>query len=172
MKFYFLILLLYPIAALAQSYPTPYEIEVVDTSLGTKQELFSKSFEWIAKKFVSANDVVQMKDENAGKIIAKGIIKHNATYGPFNAPGIYDVWFTLQVDIKDNKYRYRASDFKLIGSHWGADYHTYDYPLQSNQHPKEVPKKMWEKLKIDCWRQTIELQSDFAEHIKSQKSNW
>ena len=45
-----------------------------DTSL-TKDILFVRANEWFAIKFVSANDVIQMIDKDAGKIVGKGYVK-------------------------------------------------------------------------------------------------
>jgi hypothetical protein len=66
----------------------------------TKGELYNKSIEWIAKSFVSANDVIQVKDQENGKIIAKCISYDNFDFGIKR-----HFSYTLTIDLKDGKVR-------------------------------------------------------------------
>ena len=42
----------------------------------TKDEIFSKTMLWVAEKYNSANDVVQLSDKDAGNIIVKAMYNH------------------------------------------------------------------------------------------------
>lgn len=70
--------------------------EVVEVNNLDKTKLFSNALSFFANNFVSANDVIQIKDEPSGKIIGKGIIKN----------GNDSRKIKISIDIKDNKYRY------------------------------------------------------------------
>jgi hypothetical protein len=70
-----------------------------------KDFLYSKTKEWIALNYKSANDVIQLADKENYKIIAKGNFKTSM----FMKEG----WIahTLVLDFKDGKIRYSYSDF-------------------------------------------------------------
>lgn len=70
-----------------------------------KDKIYQKSLEWIALNYRSADDVIQFKNQDAGKIIAKGSFISNR----FGKKG----WIRhiLVLDFKDGRYRYTFSDF-------------------------------------------------------------
>lgn len=112
-KLLFTILFLLSIRVFAQEVQLPINQETklieftglvtVDTTL-TKNELYSKTKEWFAKSFKSANDVIQMDDKEAGIIIGKGNFSDRKSCGIIN--------FTLKVQVKDGRYKYWFSNFK------------------------------------------------------------
>ncbi len=75
-----------------------------------KGQIFKKAVEWIALNYKSANDAIQLKDEETGRIILKG----NFSTGLFMKQG----WIkhTLVLEFKDNKFRYTYSDFSYYSS--------------------------------------------------------
>lgn len=77
----------------------------------SKDELYLASREWFAKTFTSSNAVLQLDDKEAGKLIGKGFADHYVKLTPNAYTSMkYRMYFTLSVDIKDNKYRYTISD--------------------------------------------------------------
>ncbi len=70
----------------------------------SKGQLFDKSLMWAAQTYGSANDVIQYKDRNTGKIIGKGIGKAYLN--------LYDRGFsyTFNIDTKDKKVRLSFSN--------------------------------------------------------------
>jgi hypothetical protein len=107
-----------------KSNSSSFEFSLVDTIQGTKNELYVKSYEWIAKTFTSAKDVIQMNDKEAGKIIAKAVIAVPGTKNGYGMTmGDDYVHYTISIDVKDNRYRCIISDFY----HEGGNY--------SNSHP-------------------------------------
>ena len=77
----------------------------------SKSDLYYKINKWIAKNYNSAQDVIQMSDEESGNIILKGIseIQYNNPLKylyPKNGyiPTILNLKFnhTLDVGVKDN----------------------------------------------------------------------
>jgi hypothetical protein len=75
----------------------------------SKDLIFEKTYKWIAENFKSAKAVIDYQDKQAGTIIAKGII--DVSGGNFK--------FTLTVDIKEGKARYRYTN--LIWLMLGGD---------------------------------------------------
>lgn len=95
--------------SLAQNPINFTEVILVDSTLSQK-ELFSKTLNFIAKNFTSANDVIQLKDEGAGNIVCKGSFQFDSKVMPTVTSGIID--FTLQISVKKGKYRYEFSNFE------------------------------------------------------------
>ena len=80
----------------------------------TKTELFYKINKWIDINYNSAQDVIQLSNEESGNIILKGISKikysnpSKIVYPNFKStPSFIDLQFNhqLEINIKDNKYR-------------------------------------------------------------------
>lgn len=116
MKKLLLLLLFLPFISLAQQYS-----EVVEVPGKKADQLYTKANEWFALTFKSANDVIQLKDPIERKIIGKGI--KQVGYFIRKYPVTLDVYFTLLVQFKDEKYKYdlQTSEIKT------ADNHTYTF---------------------------------------------
>lgn len=67
------------------------EVVSVDTTL-TKANLYSNALGFFALEFKSANDVIQMKDVETGKVIGKGIVDGRS--------------ITIGISCKNGKYKY------------------------------------------------------------------
>ena len=80
--------------------------EVVQTSDYNKSILWSNLKRWISKSFTSYKYTVDMEDRESGTIIIKFNKKAN-TVGDYVDVYLYA---TLEVNVKDNKYRYKISD--------------------------------------------------------------
>ena len=78
-------------------------VQVPDTK---KSELRKRCTLWFAKEFKSSNDVIQNNSED--NILGKGLTKIYINTG-FESLQV-DVHFTISVDFKDNRYRYRANN--------------------------------------------------------------
>lgn len=70
---------------------TVTDVVTVDSTLN-KQTLYSNALSFFAVEFKSANNVIQMKDSDAGKVIGKGIA------------GSRDI--TITITCKDGRYKY------------------------------------------------------------------
>ena len=75
--------------------------EVVPVEGATLAELHARAKLWAARTFKSAKDVIQLDDQQAGRLILKAA--HRDVYG-----GTEPVWynFTLTVESKDGRYRW------------------------------------------------------------------
>jgi len=101
--------------------------EVVKVDSISADELYSRAKSWIALTYKSANDVIQLDDQNAGRIIVKG-----------NFEIIYyanQAWVnhTLTIDFKEGRYRYDLTSFVFDNGQWSA--------------PLEDEKKFWGQKK-------------------------
>lgn len=110
--------------------------EIVKAS-GNKDELYSRSKEWFAKTYNSAQRVIQMDDKESGKIVGKAMMQvyDNGDCGYIN--------YTISISVKDGKYKYEINNFY----HTGEDRYPYlpipDYGLCENMmHPE---KKRFQK---------------------------
>lgn len=76
----------------------------------TKDLIFNRTLKWIANNFRSAKQVIEYQDKEAGSIVGNGIT-------PIKAEGALlkgvDMAFTMNIDIKENRVRYRFIKLKL-----------------------------------------------------------
>ncbi len=78
------------------------QVYAVD-STKTKEELYKKTLEWMAKSFVSSKSVIEFQNEEDGIIIGNA----GTTYGFKNDR----CRFTLVIEIKKGKFRLTAENF-------------------------------------------------------------
>lgn len=85
--------------------------DVVQVDGTNSETLFTRAREWFAYSFKSAQNVIQMEDKEAGKLIGKGAssVTIKAMGGEF--PGGY-IDFTVSIQVKDGRYKYDLTDFK------------------------------------------------------------
>jgi len=117
MKKLLLILIMLPFFSLAQQYS-----EVIETPGKTSDQLYSSAREWFALTFKSAKDVIQLEDPAEKKIIGKGFKVVNYNIKQYQVP--LDMYFTLSVQFKDNRYKYDIETTELKTS--GGESYTYD----------------------------------------------
>ena len=99
----------------------------------SKDQIFDKSLEWMARTFVDSKAVIELKDKDNGKIIGKGITS-------FLRAGIASIpcRYTLIIDIKDGKYRTTYENFVGL---WG-EYHNNPMPLENKDFVDQVKAKL------------------------------
>jgi hypothetical protein len=84
---------------------------VVDVPATSKQaDLYRTGRTWFVDTYVDAKEVLQLDDKADGKMMGKGRYK----YSFLNGINISQVLmrFTLALDVKDGKYRYRMYNFE------------------------------------------------------------
>lgn len=151
MKKILLLLILFPIVTLAQSKEKSTlnlkdaiqidketnkvvfeEVVSVDSTI-SKTELYFRAREWFANTFKSANDVIQMDDKEAGKIIGKGTKQYTTSF----VINIYQniLYYTVNISVKDGRYKYIISNFKtsqLPSYHGGVSMPGYqEMPIET-----------------------------------------
>jgi hypothetical protein len=102
----------------------------------TKNEIYDMSLEWIARTFFDSKEVIELKDKENGKIIAKGITGFRGKTGWFSANT--PCRFTIIIEAKDNKYRATYTNF--IGL-WGES-QSRPEPLEQKEYVDAVKAKL------------------------------
>ena len=127
-----------PISAGTAKYPKPPRDEetgkftyqgVVDVEGVAADDLYGLAKAWVAKTYRSANDVIQLDDPYAGRIIVKG----NFPFSVFGAPKL--ARHTLTIEVRDSRYRYTLTDF-VVSSGAG-----YEVPLEDEKSLTGMRKK-------------------------------
>lgn len=139
------------------------EVVHVDSTV-TKEILYYNAREWFAKSFKSANDVIQMDDKDAGKIIGKGSFKVERL--PFlvsddigNAGWIN---FTISVFVKPGRYKYEITDFfHQPNRAFGAG--SFDNPQRMNS------KKSWKHIQNQTKREISLIISSLKKEMSLKK---
>ena len=89
-----------------------YYSEVVQIDSTDKSKLYTKAKKWFVDQYKSAKDVIQLDDKENGEIIGKGYFE-TQWQANFMTMQKVNVWHTVKVSVKDNKYRYEISNFEL-----------------------------------------------------------
>lgn len=83
---------------------------VVDVNPASKQaDLYRAGRTWFVDTYVDAKEVLQLDDKADGKMMGKGRYKYSFLNG-INISAV-TMRFTLALDVKDGKYRYRIYNF-------------------------------------------------------------
>jgi hypothetical protein len=88
--------------------------QVYETPGYNKDSLFEKVKIWIATNFKSAKSVIEYENKVDGTIIGNGVIAYPCS-GVMDCltKGDWKVPFTMNVDMKDNKFRLTFSNLQL-----------------------------------------------------------
>ncbi len=102
------------------TFSTPFEFTLVDTVVASKNTLYSRAISWSAKTFISSQAVIDVQDKEEGKIICKPVIDISGKFfpqgGDINSKQSY-VRYMITIEVKENKYRCKLSDFYHYGSY-------------------------------------------------------
>lgn len=131
--------------------------EVVEMPNVIKDALYSRAYEWFAKSFKDAKNVIQMQDKDAGKIIGKGIfdgINVKCCMGLSSVIGY--VQFTLSIYLKDGKYKYEITDFVHEG-HWSSN---ASIQVNGGSLDNEKPESGKSYLTQKKWKEVKELTNE------------
>ncbi len=123
--------------------------EVIETKNTSKAELYKRAKLWFVTTYNSANDVLQMDDNEEGILIGKGIMKYkpNIFYGSDNTRG--NIKYTIKVFLRENRYKYEITDF--IHDPYGRSsmglITTDEEPASTKKSGKKWRKKVWNDIK-------------------------
>lgn len=83
-----------------------YYSGVINIENITKDVLYSHAKIWFADIFKSAQNVIQLDDSNAGRVIGKGsvLLTNNNEY----------LKFTIAISVKDGRYKYDIYDLLML----------------------------------------------------------
>ena len=156
----------------------PLKFEQVFNAEGkTKDEMFSKAMLWVADKYNSANDVVQLSDKDAGNIIVKAMYNHRygkaMTYG-----GSWgNITYTLSIQFKDDKYRIAVGPFiheyeppkTMISISYGLV--TDSIYCSQKWGKKKMAAAYWSEIKKSCEIKAYEIFASLSDAI-DKKEEW
>ncbi len=126
--------------------------ESIDSINCTKSEAYIKAKTWFANTFNSANSVIQMDDKDAGSLIGKGYTAKEAG-NVFTGPISQNVWYTINITIKDGKYRVQIYDVYIKNSDG------YTMTSESlNKYPK-MNKKFIKRIDDSCKELIVSLKA-------------
>lgn len=141
--------------------------EVVQADTLNAKTLYSNAKLFIANAFVSAKDVTQLEDENSNTIVVKGLFVLPLKDLPYSFSYMknFTTSFKLQIQTKDNKFRYTLSDFIVKGNavYDGADLSS-TYKTQKGEVGKNAHKKLWISMKKSAY----DFATVFIEDLKNK----
>lgn len=146
-KLFFLLLL--PVFVKAQQKDTvqTYYSEVVNVDTTSADVLYSRGKLMIAKIFNSGKTVTQLNDDNAKRIVTKGLFTIYFKMMMTNYPA--DVDFTTIIQCKDNKFKYEITIGDFVS---GTD---------ENRSPISTkPPPLWSQKKWNGVLHSINLKAD------------
>lgn len=108
----------------------------------TQAQLYSRAYEWVAKNYNSAQDVIQMQDKETGKIIVKGRTNAYFKGHPFGW-----VTHTLSIYVKDGKYKYDITDFRHMSERYSYGGFEQAEPTYIPGAAKGAAKSAWNEMK-------------------------
>lgn len=85
-------------------------IVIVDST--DKLKLYTKAKKWFIKQYRSAKDVIQLDDKENAEVIGKGFFE-TIWENSFTSERKVNVWHTVKIYLKDNKFKYEITDITL-----------------------------------------------------------
>ena len=167
---------------IAKSQSLPYNekgrIEYSDVvyldSTFTKDQIYSVAREWFALRFKNSNYVIQMDDENHGKIIGKGVFEGFLRH--FDPPTYY-IEFTISLYIKESRYKYVITDFSHTSALSQFDGGALEAAKPNNGGFFGINDKSWTDIKMKTNEYVINTINDLnhfikENSIKSEDAEW
>jgi len=77
----------------------------------SKDDLYKNGKQWFIDSFKNSKNVIQNEDKEEGKIIGKGSIP--VYYNSMTGTNTCRDMITIQIECKDNRYRYKIYDMAL-----------------------------------------------------------
>ena len=139
---------------------------VITVEGSTSSDLYISANEWFATTFNSANDVIQMQDKEAGKLIGRGVIQARLKqYGSLKYSGLWN--YTLSITTREGRYKYSLTNI----SHSGRDGIQNTMPncgvIESNKSACNLyyTKKKWKEEKARLNNEIISIVNSLLEYM-------
>lgn len=130
--------------------------EVIKVDSVSAATLYSNAKLFIANAFVSAKNVTQLEDENSNTIVVKGLFilpLKNMPYS-FSYLKTFTTTFKLQIQTKDNKYKYTLSDFVVQDNPVKSGDLSLPYEKGKGEIAQKQHKKVWDIMKQTAYDYT------------------
>jgi hypothetical protein len=139
-----------------------YKAEVVQLDNMPKNELFSAFSQLFADMFTHVKYVTQLSDKDNGIIIVKSYDK--ARYG-------LNLWFTLKVECRDNRFKAELYDFYYTDTHNGIEYQVENYLSKRKYYKKNgQPRAINEDIRIETLKKIDEILNTLKTDISKYKT--
>ena len=119
--------------------------DIIDCEGKTKDVLYQSIRSWFVDNFVNSDAVLKMDDKESGRMMGKGSCSATRVNGVNSHEVTFK--FTLKVDVKDNKARYKVYDIRCIDKSTMLlgdlnDYNIFDIDLATCYHKIEAGKRL------------------------------
>lgn len=150
--------------------------EVIKIDTIPKDELYNRAKLWFVDVFNSANDVLQLESQQDGQLIGKATFEYVPKMFILSDLSKGMVKYTLQVFIKEGRYKYIVTDFILNSRHnFGLITTSMECP-KPKLRDKKWSDKTWIDIKNQIDRQIqpliISLQSGMNKQSESKNDDW
>ena len=85
---------------------------VVQVDSIPKDELYKRAKRWFVDTYNSGKDVIQLDDKENSEIIGKGFFEELWMVTFYGGTKV-NVWQTIKIQMKDGRYRYEITDFRM-----------------------------------------------------------
>lgn len=86
--------------------------DIIQIDSTDKSKLYTKAKKWFIEQYRSAKDVIQLDDRENGEVIGKGFFE-TLWENSFISVQKVNVWHTVKIYLKDNKFKYEITNFNL-----------------------------------------------------------
>lgn len=127
--------------------------EIIEVPGKSTDQLYVSARQWFAKTFVSSNEVLQMDDPVAGKLIGKGSTSVDEICGSLGMIKVamtiqFTTNFTISVAVKDGRYKCDVTNLLVSRSLPGNELNTtdekpYSYYLSKKEYFKNGSDPEW-----------------------------
>ena len=157
-------------------------VGVVNVDSTSKDELYNRAKRWFVDKYNSGKDVIQLDDKENGEVIGKGFFSEIWRVNWAFSQSI-NVWNTVKIQVKDNKFRYEITNFDLkyfIQGQRGNS--NYDIPIENwsvkncglgiyEDKFESTKKEFFPKIDSNI-QSTIKSLESYMKTPTKSKSNW
>ncbi|HAN19607.1 MAG: hypothetical protein A2X13_14795 [Bacteroidetes bacterium GWC2_33_15] len=175
-KIIFILLILVSTLSVAQN---PYGFEdIIKVDSLSKDEIYDLARIWFTETFVSANNVLQIQDKEAGQLIGRGSIGYTSATFMANEAVNGNISFLVKIFVKDGRFKYIITDFNHKGTpskycssgvNFGIITEQSESPIISRGNPAGWHNKQWEKMKHESAVVAASLIRSMKEKIKKDK---
>ena len=122
-------------------------------------ELFSRAKKWVAVSFVSANDVVQMSDNNTV------VIKANHIYDAMSAHHTLD--YTMTIECRDGRYKWTIDRY-IYSCRWMTNPKVFEFGVLTDSETNTIHSGFFGGKKCNAFWSLAKEESVKAKDILSQ----
>ena len=168
MKHLLFFLLLLPVAGQSQTLYEPFEIRMVDTSSGSKKELYNRVRTWVNKFYHTNKEVIVSEDLDSGRIVGKG----SMMYPTRNLIGMTvcdaAISYIITIEVKNGRYRGILSDFRHNGCFNGKEDTPTGGLLVNDKPAGHLSKRQWASIKAEAAENGIAVLRSLSQFMRNE----